>query len=267
MTDGTTPSGHGVWVYAVAEEFPVERLSGVTGVAGRPVRAVRAAGLVAVVGSVDLAEFGEEPLRRNLEDLAWLESTARAHHAVVDAVSRAATTLAMRLATVYRDDSRVAALLTDRRDELAAGLRRIAGGTEFGVKAYAAPARDPQPTVSGGTGASQTAAGPGTAYLLRRRAELSNRDQALRAATASAEAIHAALSEQARAARRHVPQHPRLTGETAAMVLNGAYLVNADRSDEFAAAVRALDDQHPSVRLELTGPWPPYSFAAPPDPS
>ena len=42
--------------------------------------------LAAVVSSVDPLNFGAEPLRRNLEDLSWLASTARAHHAVVDAV-------------------------------------------------------------------------------------------------------------------------------------------------------------------------------------
>jgi len=48
---------------------------------------------------------------------------------------------------------------------------------------------------------------------------------------------------------------------TAHMVLNVAYLLDDTRADDFAAAVAALADQHPGVRLELTGPWPPYSFA------
>jgi hypothetical protein len=46
------------------------------------------------------------------------------------------------------------------------------------------------------------------------------------------------------------------------MMLNAAYLVAQDRSREFAAAADRLAGQHPAVRLELTGPWPPYSFAA-----
>ncbi len=46
------------------------------------------------------------------------------------------------------------------------------------------------------------------------------------------------------------------------MVLNAAYLLDDDRADSFAAAVRALSDRYPGLRLELTGPWPPYSFAA-----
>lgn len=45
------------------------------------------------------------------------------------------------------------------------------------------------------------------------------------------------------------------------MVLNGTYLVDDDRADEFAAVVEDLGKQFPGIRLELTGPWPPYSFA------
>src|SRR5262249_2577464 len=47
------------------------------------------------------------------------------------------------------------------------------------------------------------------------------------------------------------------------MVLNASYLLDDQRADDFAAAVAALAEQHPGVRLELTGPWPPYSFAGP----
>jgi hypothetical protein len=45
------------------------------------------------------------------------------------------------------------------------------------------------------------------------------------------------------------------------MILNGAYLVDLDESDGFAAAVRRLVAECPNMRIELTGPWPPYSFA------
>jgi hypothetical protein len=53
-----------------------------------------------------------------------------------------------------------------------------------------------------------------------------------------------------------------LAGAPETMVLNGTYLVEDARWAEFAAAARELASQPPGVRLELTGPWPPYSFTA-----
>jgi hypothetical protein len=46
------------------------------------------------------------------------------------------------------------------------------------------------------------------------------------------------------------------------MVLNGAYLVDDVRAADFEELVVQLRADHPGVRLEVTGPWPPYSFAA-----
>jgi hypothetical protein len=248
----------GVWLYAVTRDLDQRRLAGLTGVAGEPVRAVEAAGLAAVVGSVDLAEFGEQGLRRNLEDLEWLEATARAHDTVVNAVVRPGPAVPLRLATVYLDDERVRAALAERRADFGAALDRVSGRAEWGVKAYADPDALAGPAAAEAAG---TGGGAGTAYLLRRRAQLSAREAVERTATRHAEEIHAALVRAAVAGRRHPAQHPRLTRRREWMLLNGTYLVDEEGAEAFAGVVRALDGEYHGVDLELTGPWPPYSFS------
>ena len=47
--------------------------------------------LAAIVSSVPLEEFGEEQLRENLNDVAWLEEKARAHEAVLEAMLESTT--------------------------------------------------------------------------------------------------------------------------------------------------------------------------------
>jgi hypothetical protein len=44
-------------------------------------------------------------------------------------------------------------------------------------------------------------------------------------------------------------------------LLRAAYLVDRDRVEPFVALVRRLQDEHPSLAILCTGPWPPYSFA------
>lgn len=249
----------GVWLHAIVTgRQPVPDIAGI---GGHPVRAIRSGDLTAVVSPVPMSEYGEEALRRHLEDLDWLERTARAHHLVVDALSRTGPVVPARLATMYRDEDRVAAALADHRTEFSAALDRIAGRTEWGVKGYAVPAAAAPPDEPGGSG------GAGVAYLRKRRAQLMAREESQQAAVREAAMIHAALSGQAVAARRHPPQDRRLSGVDTAMVLNGAYLVETDRTDEFAELVDALSRQHPAIRLELTGPWPPYSFTGDDDPT
>ena len=285
----------GVWVYAVAESARPARLSEVEGVGGGRVRTVAAAGLTAIAGDVPLAEFGEAALHRNLEDLAWLEATARAHHRVIEAVTGEGEqpVVPMRLATVYRDDAGAAGALGERAGDLRAALDRVRAHKEWGIKAYATrPQRDapdapgtglrpgrggtgqPGAGTAGGAGAaggagsagSAGAAGAGAAYLARRRQELSERERARTDAAGGAELIHTRLARLADQSRLHPPQSPQLADDAAQMILNAAYLLANDRDDDFAAAVSGLAARHPDVRIEVTGPWPPYSFAGLPEP-
>lgn len=259
---------HGVWAYAITEDAAAAELSPLTGVAGAKVRTAPAAGLTVLVSDVDLAEFGEDALRRNLEDLDWLEGVARAHHGVIAAASELFPLLPTRLATVYSSDESMAAVLDGRREELLAAMRRVGGRVEWGVKAYAVPQserhetagrQEPAPA-AGSAPADAGGRGAGLAYLRRRKAQLSARAESQRSAAEAANAVHEHLSGHAAEARLHPPQSPQLSGDQRPMMLNAAYLVDADDGTGFAAEVAALADAHPELDLSLTGPWPPYSF-------
>lgn len=250
----------GTYVYAVCRTRPRD-VETITGVAGAPVRTIEHADLVALVSTVDLAEYGEDGLTRNLEDLQWLEATARAHNEVISAaatMAKVSPIAPFRLVTVYASDERVKTVLDERRDELVETLDRIRGRTEWGVKVYA----DPESLRASTEPTEQQSSGrPGTAYLLRRRTEQRDQDQARGAAEDLADRIHTRLAAMSDASLLHPPQDPRLTGHSGWMVLNGSYLVADARADEFAGVVTALDEEFSAERFELTGPWAPYSFA------
>ena len=58
-----------------------------------------------------LEEFDEAALHENLNDVAWLERTARAHEAVLDATLALTTLVPMRLCTIYRAEEQVREML------------------------------------------------------------------------------------------------------------------------------------------------------------
>ncbi|KRE27936.1 gas vesicle protein GvpFL [Mycobacterium sp. Soil538] len=249
----------GVWTYAVVEGKTAPQIARLHGVSGEPIRTVTAAGLTAVVGTVGLDEFGEDGLRRNLEDLDWLAATARAHDAVISAVARSGPVVPMRMATVYLDDARVRELLEARRADFCAALDHVKGRAELGVKAYADPA-----ALRSGRDSAEPQAGEkisGTAYLMRRRRALTANEDAFRVAAGHAERIHAVLSAHAVEGKRKPAADRSLSGRQDWTVLNGTYLVDTAEIDSFKAAVAAVGRDAPGVELEITGPWPPYSFA------
>jgi hypothetical protein len=244
----------GQYLVAVSRSLDGEALSGVRAIHDSAVRVVACEGLQAIVCDVDLDEFGEEPLRGNLENLAWVEEMARAHHAAVCAVDAVATTVPMRFATIYESDDRVAEQLRALREPLAEALDRIEGAAEWSVKAYAAP--DPHEV------ADQPRAESGAAYLAQRREAVEARRRRESDDEESLSAFHHELTRLAVASRRLLPQDPRLSGRQEPMRMNAAYLVAHDAAERFAeCATTALADR-PELRVEIDGPWPPYSFAS-----
>ncbi|MEU6394014.1 GvpL/GvpF family gas vesicle protein [Streptomyces sp. NPDC046939] len=260
------------YVYAVCGALEAPLAADLSGVGGAAPRLLRHAGLTAVVGHVPAEEFSETALRRNLENLDWLADTARAHQAVIAALASVTSPLPLRLATVFRDDSGVRAMLETEQERFRTSLERIRDRVEWGVKVFVEdqPKESPAPADSG-TGprerisAQALGAGSGRDYLRRRRAEREGRDQIWRKAETFAQELHDRLAERSVETRVHPPQNPELAKTSGRNVLNGAYLVPRAESEAFVELVDATKDEQPGLRVELTGPWAAYSFSTPPE--
>jgi hypothetical protein len=242
------------YLYAVCRGLDPLALDGVTGLGDRQLELVHHEQLAAVVSDVPLAEFDEDGLRRNLEDLAWLEPTVRRHDEVIHAAAVAAPTAPLRLATICYDDDGVRARLREWYAALMAALDRVEGCAEWSVKVLTAP-RASAPVAAGAPPAS------GAEYLRRKKEAASERTSRDDAALELAGQVHEALHELSRASRQLPPQDPRLSGHQGTMVLNAAYLVPVEGADAFVARADDLAAAHPEVVVDRRGPWPPYSFA------
>ncbi|MGS2587540.1 GvpL/GvpF family gas vesicle protein [Streptomyces hebeiensis] len=265
-TDPAADPGHVTYVYAIGRAgTPLDEAARrLVGQAGSPLRTVGADGLAALVSSLPADAYGADGMRARMEDLAELEALARTHHATVEAAYASTTVLPMRLATVYLDDTRVAEMLRERSGDLGALLSSLEGQVELGVKVYADPsaatARSPEPDVA----AADPAAGPGRAYLQRRRTQRRDRRDIYRAAGAVAAQVPERLAGLVRGRVAHRPQQGELASGAGENIANDAYLVPAERVRAFRRALAGLSDAAPGVRVEITGPWVPYSFATPP---
>jgi Gas vesicle synthesis protein GvpL/GvpF len=255
-----------VWLYCVGPSG-LSISSEVTGVAGETVEMVQGEGLTAVAGHVPVREFGSQALRENLEDLDWLGRCAEAHHYVITEAGRSGVVLPMRLATLYQSEHGVVDLLIERAEQLRSAIDDLTGCAEYGLKGYATmPRTASQPSSSENAPQAPTSS-PGTAYLKKRRADLDAHGQAREAAAQEAERVVRELAALALATREHQLHDASLDPAAADMILNASYLVPDESSDDFAAAVADLAETVPTLRLELTGPWPPYSFATVHDPA
>jgi Gas vesicle synthesis protein GvpL/GvpF len=159
------------------------------------------------------------------------------HERVVEAIMAHGAVLPVRFGTRVADEDRLAAVLTERGDELLRSLARVRGRTELGVRVT--------PELPGPAGGA--VAPSGRDYLLTRVREHRRSEQLIRE-------VHEPLSALSRAGVVRRPATPPA-------LLVAAYLVDLERVAEFRRRAVHLARGQPGARITVTGPWPPYTFA------
>ena len=254
--DATT----GWYVYGVAPVDAAAAIRGRRGVTGAPVDVVTAGGLAALVSVVGVEQVGggDAPVT----EPGWLEARVLAHDEVLRSTLDAGPVVPMRFATVVPDREDVERLLEHDGPRLARTLEQLRGRSEWGVKVIAT---DPEAVAAGSDELKQLAAEleaapAGRAYLLRRQLEQAAQDHADAALDRLAHQCHEAVAGVAEALTRLAGR--RDPGDAGEVVVDLAVLVSDDRRAALDAAVADLRGRygHVGVTVDLTGPWPPYSF-------
>ncbi|MFE6527216.1 GvpL/GvpF family gas vesicle protein [Streptomyces sp. NPDC057794] len=270
MTDS-----HPVYAYAVLRRTPEATAvaAQLRGLAGEPIHLVgpptATPPLAFAVGRVPSADYGDAPLRAHLDDLDRMESTVRSHHAVVSALAASgAAVLPLRLATVYRDEAEAREALDTRRAYFLSLLDRLTGHVELGVKIYATPDITPPEAAPEPARDTVTGLGVGRAYLAIRRRRHRRNEEAWRAVVQAAARLTETAGALAVDRVAHTPERGSLAGSAPGTNMgNDAYLVPRERVDAFRTGVLAAARGVPGLRVEVTGPWAPYSFALQPEPA
>jgi len=225
--------------------------------AGKP-RAIDAGrGLWLVASDAPLDRYGEKPIERGLQDLAWVSSVAVPHEAVVEHLAKNGTVVPMKLFTLFRSDERALEHVAKERKRIDRLVERIEGREEWGLRvlldelAALRRARDEAGAISAGA--------PGAAFLLRKKKEHQAAREVIDRARDRADALFDLLAAKADDARRRPPP-PGEVGKR--VLLDAAFLLPRKKSKAFQALIRGeakkLADR--DYQLTLTGPWPAYTF-------
>ena len=161
------------------------------------------------------------------------------HAQVVEGFAQGAPVLPARFGLVFADASALRREVEAKATALRGRLDRVRGCAEVGLRVVSEDERHEAAPLTGGD------------YLRARLRESTERRRV-------AEALHEMLAGHARDSTRRDPAGGRI-------LLDAAYLVPVDRVQEFRHEVDELGRSHPELALVCTGPWPPYSFAAPPE--
>ena len=267
------PSGDGYYVYCIAETASAEGIVVDSIPAaieeGADLELISRDKLTAIASRVPLSIFGEEALAERLSDAAWTAIRAMRHEHVVEHFAKQTSVVPLRFGTIYLDRSGIERMLSDQKEQLTAIILKLQGREEWGVNLYC----DRDALLENITSvsarlremaAAAKQASPGESYLRQKKID------ALRADEAKVE-IERAIGEIERkltARSDGVTKLRILTVETTEhgeLKAKFAFLVLKVEFEHFRLAAEELARQMESagIRIELTGPWPAYNFAAP----
>ena len=181
-----------------------------------------------------------------------IEANLWQHETVVEALMTDHSVLPVRFGMIFPDEGAVQAVLRTRYAEFTAGLKRVRGYVELGLRVLWVQDGDPPLTPDQQLPPSL---GSGRAYMLARLEEECKLQVRRERANALAEDIHTPLARLAAESTRRTLITPRL-------LLTAAYLVKREQVAAFRQEVEMLSSTYPEVRLLCTGPWPPFSFVA-----
>ena len=208
-----------------------------------------------IVADAPLDRYGEQEVNKRLQDLDWVARAAVAHERIIESFVTSPAVLPMKLLTIFTSDQRAVDHVMADPVRVRALLSRVMHHEEWGVRLVLDRSR----AVAGRT-ARRAAVASGAGYLerkkviLERTAELAERAQEVVAGLREFLERHASLVR-----RREAREMPVQGGP---LLLDEALLVARTRARKFRTAVareaRRLGPQ--GYRLDLTGPWPPYSF-------
>ncbi|PTL36250.1 hypothetical protein CLG94_06235 [Candidatus Methylomirabilis limnetica] len=258
------PSEIGWYLYAFSPHGDLPPMMGIDG--HSPLSLIAENGIVALSSPVPLTEFGEEALRRNLEDPSWLEEKVRLHESIVESALATGPLLPMRFGTIFLDAGTIRSVIRRNTRRIQEALEFLRDKVEWGVKGFAdrtalraAVLKNDAALLALAREASTKP--PGLAFFLKRKIEES-------ASTKSQEREDALASQALEALRGKVVElveYPSILPEAREgerIVLNLACLVRREGVEDLLSGVEQWNQSHAeeAFRLVVSGPWPPYHF-------
>jgi hypothetical protein len=198
------------------------------------------------VCEVDQASFAAA-VERNMEDLEWLALHGVRHQQVVGEVAEQRTIVPARFGTVFSGEPALVKDVQSRKAALKKVFARVADGDEWGVKVFA----ERQVTA-----AAVTAARSGKEYLQQKAARLKKRpernDQELKELATALEEI----------ATDSAPSG-KVSGAQPNLLWQATFLVPRSKRRQWDQALKNFVERWEGRRrIEVNGPWPPYSFVS-----
>jgi len=257
----------GLYLYCLARlsRLPPLPLLGL-GVDGRKSLAVATyQNLAAVWSPVPVEDFCGPEAEERLQDLTWIGPRVIRHQEVVAGVMRNSPVLPVRFGTIFASLANLEKVLQRHSATIAGFLERLTDQEEWAVKGMLdrGGAQEKLFSLKRAREADRLEAlSPGTRYFQEQRLRAGCDQEVQQWLQKVCREVWTGLREYAAEVRERRLLSRETTGSDQDMVWNWALLMPRPAVGGFQARIQDVNAQYAprGLRLEVTGPWPPYSF-------
>ncbi|MBU1162480.1 MAG: GvpL/GvpF family gas vesicle protein [Proteobacteria bacterium] len=253
----------GIYLFGFARSVPILSIQG-TGVDGRtPLFLHRFSDITAVISSIVLDQFCGPSAESRMQDIAWVGPHAFRHEAVVEEAMRLSPVLPARFGTIFSSLKSLENLLKIHHNKILRFLDHVADKEEWSVKGYIDSKKTKKKLYDqalAGETEGLAALSPGVRYFQTKRIRNKMDKQLNSRLKEVVKGIGEALNTNASDFYQRKLLSRDATGKD--MIMNWAYLIPRDSVPDFCVQVDRMNanHHHEGLSLELSGPWPPYSF-------
>jgi hypothetical protein len=257
----------GIYLYCLARlsRLPPLPLEG-KGVDGQsPLEIAIFQDLAAVWSPVPVEDFCGPEAEERLRDLTWIGPRVIRHQEVVAGVMRHSPVLPVRFGTIFSSLANLEQVLLRHSDTIAGFLERLTDQEEWAVKGMLdrSAAQEKLFSLKLAQEAERLGAlSPGTRYFQEQRLRAGCDQELQRWLQMVGREVWTDLRDYAAEVRERRRLSREATGSDHDMVWNWALLMPKQAVGGFQALVQDVNARYADrgLRLEYTGPWPPYSF-------
>ena len=216
---------------------------------------------------VSESEFSEENFKKKLSDINWLEFNAREHIRIITEIMAYSTVVPFKFGTIYNSEAGLKKFITDYSDSLIENFQLIGGKEEWSVKIYCdrktlCTQIDELSDEAAKMEQQIMASSPGKAFLLKRKKTELIESEMDRLSKKYGQQYYEGFQKLGVLANLNNLLPKEFTGRGDTMILNATFLVLKNKVDDFKNVVDTIGKEHGNsfFSVEITGPWPPFSF-------
>lgn len=224
-------------------------------------------GLSVVYERVPEHEFGQEAIHVNLKKMDWVNQKVLDHQTKLEEIAAQTSVVPLKFGSIFKTEDSILKMLSERKEEFESLLNKFEKKQEWGVKLfYQTPLLDTWLLANEASlktlqdQINQTSGGG--AFLLKKQKEEQLKRSTKVILNEERKKVYEYLSSLTLDIHLNKEMEQGLTGRKDHNFFNASLLLPEEGIDNLKAFRESLLTSFSSmgIAMELSGPWPPYSF-------